>query len=68
MDWKYFLGGLGLFLVAYFLYRGIGGLILADKSRMNHFETNRYVKMWIFIILFVVMGMSAIARSFGMLI
>jgi len=68
MDWKYFLGGLGLFLAAYFLYREIEGMILSDKSRFKYFETKRYVQIWVFIILFVVMGVSAIAKSFGMLI
>lgn len=67
MDWKYFLGGMGLFLFAYFLYRGIEGLIFSDKSRMRSFETMRYVKIWGFIILFVVMGILAFVKSFGML-
>lgn len=65
MDWKYFLGGLVFFLIAYFLYRCIERMILSDKSRMRYFETMGYVKIWVFIILFVVMGISAIVKSLG---
>lgn len=68
MDWKYFLGGLGLFLVAYFLYRAIQGLKLSNRTAVKHFVAREYVATWAFIILCVVMGISAIAKSFGILI
>lgn len=68
MDWKYFLGGLGLFLIAYFLYRAVGELTLSNRTAVKHFVARKCVAIWAFIILCVVMGISAIAKSFGMLI
>ena len=68
MDWKYFLGGLGLFLIAYFLYRVIEGLKLSNRTAVKYFVGRRSVSIWAFIILCVVMGVSAIAKSFGILI
>jgi len=68
MDWKYFLGGLGLFLVAYFLYRAIEGLTLYKRTAVKYFVARKYVAIWAFIILCVVMGISAIVKSFGMLV
>lgn len=67
MDWKYFLGGLGLFLVAYFLYRIIGGLKLSNRTAVKYFVARKSVSIWAFIFLCVVMGISAIARSLGIL-
>lgn len=68
MDWKYFLGGLGLFLIAYFLYRAIEGLKLSNRTAVKYFVAREYVATWAFIILCVVMGVSAIAKSFGIVI
>lgn len=65
MDWKYFLGGLGLFLIAYFLYRAIEGLKLSNRTAVKSFVAREYVATWAFIILCVVMGVSAIVKSFG---
>lgn len=65
MDWKYFVIGLGFFIVAYFLYRAIEGMILSNKSRMKYYETKGYVQIWAFIILSVVMGISLIVKFFG---
>ncbi|WP_342330254.1 hypothetical protein [Pedobacter sp. FW305-3-2-15-E-R2A2] len=65
MDWKYFLGGLGLFLIAYFLYRAIEGLRLSNRTAVKSFVAREYVATWAFIILCVVMGVSAIVMSFG---
>lgn len=68
MDWKYFLGGLGLFLIAYFLYRAIEGLKLSNRTAVKYFVARESVATWAFIILCVVMGVSAIVMSFGIVI
>lgn len=65
MDWKYFLGGVGFFLIAYFLYRAIEGLKLSNRTAVKSFVAREYVATWAFIILCVVMGVSAIVKSFG---